>query len=167
MLFTSAEANKMLRTLRDELSLLQQEESRNCKFNCSVMENIEDVKPEYDFIDISKKMKMINNKIRKIKHAINIFNTTTEVIDDITIDEALIMLPQLNERKNTLHQMLVIPEKKRERAYGSNASIIDYVYSNFNHDTVRVEYDRISKMIDEIQINLDQINSTKVFQIAI
>ena len=41
----------------------------------------------------------IEQKIRKLKHTINVFNTMTVIPEfGITIDEMLVYLPQLNTR---------------------------------------------------------------------
>ena len=43
----------------------------------------------------------IEQKIRKLKHTINVFNTTTVIPEfGITIDEMLVYLPQLNTRES-------------------------------------------------------------------
>lgn len=45
-------------------------------------------------------------KIRKVKHAINVFNTVTNVPDfDMIIDEMLVFFPQLTKKCETLSRM--------------------------------------------------------------
>ena len=168
MLYTSAEASKLLRSLKSEEGTEKLKEMENNTFQAAIGENIDDVRPDYEFGATNRKLHDIRRKIVIVKHAINVFNATTVIIDDITIDMALIMLPQLTERKQILYNMKMIPPKKRNKVYGmGTADVIDYTYANFDPKEVEAEYERVSKKIDEIQLALDKTNVTKKMEINI
>ena len=106
MLVTSAQAAKLLRQLNDELRALQLKEANSCSFVAAIQEDVESVRPEYNFKEMRDAQAEVECKIRKVKHAINVFNTTTIIPDfNITIDEMLVYLPQLNAKCTTLSKM--------------------------------------------------------------
>lgn len=124
MRITSSEANKLLRQYEDEKVMLSRQEAKTTSFHCATGEKIEDCETEYVFSEMQKRIEAVDNKIIKLKHAINVFNTTTEVNGDLTIDQVLIRLPQLNTRKAALDGMRKQLSKER---YSINSGIIDYV----------------------------------------
>ena len=114
MKLTSAEANKMIRALRDQHRLLLLQEENVVSFIAATTEDIEEVRPSYSYEETAARFEEIERKIRKIKHALNVFNATT-VVDgfDMTIDEMLVFLPQASDRLRKLEDMLAKPEKAR------------------------------------------------------
>ena len=98
MKMTSAQAAKLLRQLNDELKALQLREANTNSFVAAIGEDIESVRPAYNFKEMRDAQADIARKIRKIKHAVNVFNTVTAVPDfDMTIDEMLVFLPSLQK----------------------------------------------------------------------
>ena len=86
MRVTSAQAAKLLRKLNDELRALQLKESNSSSFVAAIQEDIESVRPAYNFKEMRDEQNELEKKIRKVKHAINVFNTVTIIPDfDITI----------------------------------------------------------------------------------
>ena len=64
------------------------EEKESRSFIAAIQENLEDARPLYDFSATQKKLDALDRRIRTVKHAVNIFNTTHMVPDfDMTIDE--------------------------------------------------------------------------------
>ena len=168
MLYTSAEANKLLRALKNEETAEKMKEAENHKFEAALGENIEDVRPDYSFAETNRKLEEIRKKIVAVKYAINVFNVKTVIVDNITIDMALIMLPQLTDRKRSLYNMKTLPAKKRNKLYGTGmANVIDYTYANFSLEEAEAEYTRISEEIDRIQLALDKVNATEKMEIDI
>lgn len=99
MKLTSAEANKMIRALKDQYRLLFSQEENVVSFIAATTENVEEVRPPYSYEETAAKYDEIERKIRKIKHALNVFNATTKVEGfDMTIDEMLVFLPQATDR---------------------------------------------------------------------
>ena len=103
---TSAQANKLLKKLNDEYSALLDREQRSRDFRAAMGEDIESVRPAYDYAKTQARLEELEGTIRRLKHAINRFNTT-QVVDGfgITIDEMLVYIPQLTKRKSKLFEM--------------------------------------------------------------
>ena len=106
MKYTSAQANKRLKKLTDEYVSLREKESRSREFRAAAGENVESVRPAYDYADTQRRLAELERCICRIKHAINLFNVTHTVPGfDMTIDEMLVYIPQLTRRKNKLAAM--------------------------------------------------------------
>ena len=165
MKVTSAEANKMIRQLRDEISYWNVQERNGSRFIAATIENVEDVRPAYSYEEITEKLDACNKRIREIKHALNIFNSTTLVEGfDMTIDELLVYLPQLSEKQMRLTTLLMKPEKERVMDSG-RTSIIEYDYANYDHAAVKKDYDELSALRNRALTMLDVTNNTVQFEI--
>lgn len=103
---TSAEAAKLLKKLLDEKSILLADEYRSSTFNAALGEDVESVRPVYDYAVTQQALEHCNRKIRLLKHAINCFNTTQLVGDTgMTIDQVLVYIPQLTEMRSRLYTL--------------------------------------------------------------
>ena len=167
MKYTSAEANKLLRSLNEEHETLINQEDNGKTFVAATIENIEDVRPEYDYADTKAKLEAVEAKIRKVKHAINVFNSTTVVPGfDMTIDEMLVFIPQLSARKWRLGSMANVLPKNRERSQGQNG-IIDYRYANYDVHEAGVDAKAASDLLAKAQTALDLVNTTQTMEIEL
>ena len=112
-------------------------------------------------------LKEITRKIRVVKHAINIFNTTTKISDfGMTIDEILVYLPQLSERVETLNHMRRLLPRNRETSYGSGPNAtIDYRYTNFDSYDADAEYEKQYDLLSKAQSALDLVNNSAQMEI--
>ena len=164
MKLTSAEANKMIRALRDQHRLLLLQEENVVSFIAATTENVEEVRPSYSYEETAAKFDEIERKIRKIKHALNVFNATT-VVDgfDMTIDEMLVFLPQTSDRLRKLEDMLAKPEKARAMNTG-RTSIIEYEYLNYDLQKVQEDYDALMELKNRALTALDVVNNTVPFE---
>ena len=126
MRVTSAEANKILKQLKNNKDVLKTDEHLLFTYKAAVGENADELKPDYNFRETQDAIMALDDSIMKLKHAINVFNATTEVIDGMTIDQVLIKLPQLTERAERLRIMSSQPKKQR---YTISGNIIDYIYN--------------------------------------
>lgn len=169
MKYTSAEANKMLKKLGEEKESLISMENASSTFKASLGEDPETLRPEYDYSSVQKELEEIERRVREVKHAINLFNVKTVLPNSkITIDQALILMPQLKEQKHKLFEMK--NRMKKERAKGLDymrSSIIDYIYVNYDLNQVKKDYDAVSEKLASLQLELDTVNSTKTFEINI
>ena len=169
MKYTSSEANKLLRKLNSDYQTLIAKERESKVFLAATGEDPESVRPKYDYAKVQEELRSLAKKIRTVKHAINVFNTTT-IVDgfDMTIDEMLIALPQLNERVNTLNSMRTTLPKTRERTYGTGTNAtIDYRYVNYDIDTVALDYETVYGLLSKAQTALDLVNNTAVMEIEL
>ena len=168
MRVTSSQAAKLLRQLNDELRALQLKEANSCSFVAAIQEDVESVRPAYNFKEMRDAQAEVECKIRKVKHAINVFNTTTIIPDfNITIDEMLVYLPQLNRQCEVLSKMRDAMPKVRVSSGYSSGNIIDYKYANYDIEEVGRYYADLSDTLAKAQTVLDLVNSTVEFEIDI
>lgn len=170
MKLTSAYANKMIKKLNEDRDFLleQEKEDRTYIIDKTEAEDKQIIaRPEYDYRATSDKLAEINLKIMKLKHAVNINNTVTKMQlkdgTELTIDQALIRMAQLNVRKKRLDVMRAAkPVVKVDDSYGSG-----YRYLNFDPETVKADFEKISDLIMDIQLQLDYLNQTVEFEVSL
>ena len=162
-IYSSSEVNKAIKRIAEDVARLENEERMSDTFRASTVENIEDVRPEYDYNLTQAEITKLEAKQRYLKHQLNLFNTTTEVPDfDMTIDEVLVYMPQLTEKKDKYRRMLMIPPRNRVTSYGAGTSaIIDYEYINYKRKDVEGDYNAVRDKLTLLQQNLDKINNEK------
>lgn len=169
MKYTSSEANKLLKKLNEEKRMLLDNEGRSSIFNAALGEDVESVRPEYDYSLVRSRLTALNSKIRSVKHSINVFNSTT-VVDgfDMTIDEMLIYIPQLTEEKNRLYTLSsrLPKERKSVAGYGNNA-VIDYTYANYDIAEAEADYIAVSDLLSKAQTALDVTNNSCTMEIDV
>lgn len=166
MKYTSAQANKLLKKLNDEYSALLDKEQRSRDFRAAMGEDIESVRPAYDYAKTQARLEELEGTIRRLKHAINRFNTT-QVVDGfgITIDEMLVYIPQLTKRKSKLLEMKSrLPKERVEEQYGRQSNIIDYTYTNCDLAAVEADYEKTSDELSRAQLALDTVNQRDSFE---
>ena len=167
MKMTSAQANKLIKQLRDQRRLLESQESNLISFIAATTENVEEVRPAYSYEQTAAKYDEIEKSIRKIKHALNQFNASTVPEGtDMTIDEILVFLPQATERLRKLAGMLARPEKLRAENTG-RTSIIEYEYLNYDPAAVQRDYDALAEKKSQVMTALDLANNTLQFDVDI
>lgn len=167
---TPAYATKMLRKLSEDKEYWRARENEDSVYVASNDE--EPVIPEYDYSEVAKNITEIDEKMVKIKHAINLSNTKNEVqVGDVamTIDTILVRMAQLNGRKDVLDCMRKRQPKSRVSSgyMAGRKSVPEYEYINYDLDVVKKEYERIDAEIAEMQIALDRYNHTEEIEVDI
>lgn len=166
MKMTSAMANKMLRKLKEEKTILLAKEQRNKTYKAYQGEA--PIVPEYDFENVSSKLVEIDRKVLKIKHALNIFNCTTKVPETgKTIDEVLVYMAMLEQQKSRLNTMKDKEKVSRIEAFGNRNNVAEYEYANFNIELVQARYEETVELITSLQLQLDVVNQTITFDVDI
>lgn len=168
MKYTCAEAAKMLRKLNEELKVLRAKELKGYRFTAAVDEDLESARPVYDYEKTQEEQRRIEAKIRYIKHAINCFNIRTMVPGfDMSIDEMLVYIPQLSERKRKLSDMASFLPKERVSNGYQATKIIEYTYTNYE---IQKAADDLAEVTDELaraQTALDVVNNQEQMDIEI
>lgn len=168
MKMTSAYANKLIKKLNEDKEFWCNKERNSCTYIAAVDE--EPVVPEYDFAQVSANIAEIDEKIVKIKHALNVSNSTSIIsVGDcqMTADEILVRMAQLNGRKAFLDMLRKNEPKTRVRSLRAvgNKSIPEYEYINYDLALVKAEYDRIDAQLAAMQMGLDKYNQTVEFEV--
>lgn len=169
MIYTCAEASKLLRRLNEELSALLEKEEQGKSFLAAVGEDPDAVRPAYDFAGTQESRRALEKKIRAVKHAINLFNVTHTVPGfEMTVDQLLILIPQLTESKKRLAAMKNTLPKIRENSsgYGRSGSVIDYRYANYSIADAEKEYEDAAELLGRAQNALDLLNATETMEIV-
>lgn len=167
VMVTSAEASKMLKKVLEEKNLMIAMERQSCVFNASLGEDVESVRPIYDYAETQKALEGFNRKIRALKHAINCFNSTQMVGDTgMTIDQILVYIPQLTQMRDRLYTMQNRLPKQRNSVGGIGSNtVIDYCYANYDVEQAKADYFRVSDELRGIQTALDVVNTTVKMEI--
>ena len=161
--------NQIKEILTTVYEALKVKEAHSKDFLASVNENPDSIRPKYDFSKTQAELYDYEEKIRKIKHALNIFNVNSIVPEfNITIDEMLVLIPQLTKQKVKLGTMKDRLPKMREKVVGYGANgVIDYRYINYDIDEVQKEYQLVSEKLTKAQLALDNVNTTITFELDI
>lgn len=167
---TSAYANKLIKQLNEDKAFWVNKENNSQRYTAAIDE--EPVIPEYDYAEVAATIEEIDQKICRIKHAINLANVTNQLqVGDsqMSVDTILVRMAQLNHRKNVLDYMRKQQPQTRISAslFGAKKVTPEYQYLNYDLDLVKQEYERISSIIMEMQIALDKYNQTFEFEVEI
>lgn len=170
MKMTSAYANKMLKKLNEDKQFWRNKEQSGYMYTATADE--EPVIPEYDYEKVAAEITEIDEKICVIKHAINFANVTSQIQvgeHTMSVDEILVKMAQLNNRKSVLDNMRKQEPKARlcMAYFGQKRPAPEYQYINYDIELVKNEYERIDGEIAAMQIALDKYNQTFEFEVAV
>ena len=165
---TSAYANKVLKKLNEDKDFWLKKEVDSCFYIAALDE--EPVIPEYDYASVAATIAEIDEKIVKIKHAINFTNATNIILvgdREMTVDTILVKMAQLNKRKQFLDNLRKQEAKTRinTAAYSARKMAPEYQYINYDLQLVKDEYERVDAEIAAMQIALDKYNQTVEFEV--
>lgn len=165
---TSAYANKLIKKLEEDKTFWCDKEKNSYVYTAAADE--EPLIPEYDYQTVAAEIDAIDNRIVKIKHAINLANTTNQItIDDKTYtpDMILVRMAQLNKRKFVLDNMRKQQPKTRigSGAFSVRKTAPEYRYINYDLELIKSEYEKVDSEIGKMQIALDKYNQTVEFDV--
>ena len=165
---TSAYANKLLKQLSEEKDFWRNKEKHSSVYKASVGE--QPVVPDYDYMDVSEKIRTIDEKVCKIKHAVNLANVSAQINvngEVMSADYILVRMAQLGQRKGILDDMRKRQKKERESERYYRNDNPDYIYANYDIEQVKQDYEDVSDQIMAMQIALDKYNQTFLFEVDI
>jgi hypothetical protein len=169
---TSAEAAKLLRRLRLEKDAIESKEMRQTTYvSTADPGDMALARPDYDYAETQKTLREYEDRILAVRHALNLFNLTTEVPGTgMTIDQVLIYLPQLSERVRKLQNLG--RQLPRERLSGRDCSIggqrlVEYRFANYDPEKALSDGKAAEEELARIQTALDLVNSTKELEIPV
>ena len=167
---TSAYANKLIKKLEEDKDFWRNKESDSCYY--TVASDEEPLIPDYDYAAVAKKIDEIDRKICAIKHSINLANVTSKLEvngEVLTVDAILVRMAQLNKRKVILDSMRRRQPKTRlSSSYSSlKKQTVEYMYTNYDIELVKREYEQIDNVISNMQLQLDKYNQTVEFEVDI
>ncbi len=166
---TSAEAGKLVRKIEEEILLIKTNEQNSKSFVIAMGEDAEDLRPKYDFAAVQERLEELYDALRKVKHTINMFNTSHELpgFPGLTVDQALVKIPQLNGLKMKLERMVKRLPKERLTGLNSRNNIIEYTIANYDIEEVEKKYKEVSEEISRLQLSLDKVNTTETMEIDV
>lgn len=165
---TSDGASKLLKRLQEEYNTLVQLEQRDSIVTMlqseyqAAKDSGKDIK-DYDFAGKQSEMAVLRDRIVKLKHAINMFNTTTELPRlHMTIDQALVYMSFLSNRKKALKDLWIAPEVARSRS-GYMRESSDVEVKKFSSEEVKAAYESVCRELSQVQQALNIANTTIPF----
>lgn len=162
---TSAQAAKELKLMYEEHEELLKREELSAMFTAAIQEDVEKACPEYDYYSMQERLRILEDKIIRLKHSISTFNLTYVVEDfDMTIDEMLVYIPQLTARKKKLEKMCKRLQKERLSSSFSRSNFIEYTYCNYDVEEAKRDYKSASIELVNVQLALDRVNTTVEFE---
>lgn len=169
MKLTSAMASKMIKALNEENQTLIHK--RRHESTTSYVQDEIPLESDYDFNSLHEQIVANNKKIAKIRHAVNLFNTTTvlEGFEDydgsgLTIDKALIIMPMLSSAKDAYSKMKDANDISRRVDYKGN---VEFTKLNYLTSDVATAYQKVTELLTAIQLSLDKANLTVEFEVDI
>lgn len=163
---TSAVAAKRLRKLNEQKEALLARERKARSFTVAIQEDVDSVRPAYDFQATQSALEEIDEKIRRLKHTLNCFNSTYVLPEfEMTIDQMLIYIPQLTARKRRYDAMRgKLPKERVQSSYGRVGPIIEYDYANYDISEAEEAYNAVSDELARAQMSLDTANACVLFE---
>ena len=165
--FTSASAAKFIKRLENEKARLVSLEGKSSTYVLAQGEECDP--PAYDYREIVERIDELDETIRRIRHALHLFNAQTVIPDEgITVDEALIKLAQMNSNLRRLERLREVEPKTRlESGMFGGKGMIEYQYANFDTKEAFADYEELYRRISDLQLGLDLVNQTETFTVEL
>ena len=157
----NSEAMKAVKELEDrKRKIIYNEDYRSY---ISYKEGEEKVLNNYDYDKTRKEISEIDDRIRKIKHALAVCNCTA-IIDDfrITIGEALVLLAQLHNEYNQLDDLS--KRNKLSRRITANG-ILEYTECLYDPERAVDDMSNLCNKISRLQVAIDRANLTNFIDV--
>ena len=163
-MMTSAAIMKRIKQLTEDRSYYENLEEASSTYIATANET--PVIPEYDYKEVSNKIDELNREIRSYKNTLNVVNSSVMVKvpgsneECGTVNDILLKMAQLNDRKDVLDSMRKKLPKRRIKATYSSGRDPEYEFINYDLDQVKKDFDEVSRKISTLQMALDNHNQT-------
>ena len=149
-----AEAIKKIKDLDDRKQVILRDERQKCM--SSYQTEADKIDTGYDFMTVRKDIEHINNEIMKLKHALNVANSTVVVSEfELTIGECLIYMAQLNNERSVLEIMARSSPKSRHTVFNG---AIEYTVINYDTNECKNRLENTKALITRLQLAIDRTN---------
>lgn len=164
---TSATANKMLKQLNNDLAYAYQQENQDNTYIRISGET--PIIPDYNIHSKRAEITAIQDRIIRVKHALNAFNARCVVPNTggLTIDQVLVKMSMLNREKTQMESMRAIPKQRPRQTLRCTSNTPEYDVANFDPKEAGEYYNEVSKKLTNMQLALDAVNSTETFEVDI
>lgn len=157
----NTEAMKKIKELEAQKTLLVYNEQN--RSTVSYKEGETKTPAKYDYAKTRKEIAKLDTKVREIKHALAVANSTVKVDDfDMTIGEALVYLAQLNAEYRRLDDLT--DRDKLSRRITANG-VIEYTECLYEPEEVEKEQKALYAKICKLQVAIDRANLTNYLEI--
>lgn len=151
------EIMKEIKRLEGEKDSWVTHERNNCRV--SYMTDEEPIMPNYDYVETSEALLEYDNRIRKLKGLLAYANATTIVEGfDMTINEALIYLAQLNVRVKR-YDYLISFQKMTRKTVGIDGKI-EYTKILYDQEDAGRKLEEAKSEVIQLQMAIDRTNLT-------
>ena len=151
------EIMKEIKRLEGEKDSWVTHERNNCRV--SYMTDEEPILPNYDYAETSGALLEYDDRIRKLKGLLAYANATTIVEGfDMTINEALIYLAQLNARVRR-YDYLISFQKLTRKTVGIDGKI-EYTKILFDQEDAGRKLEEAKSEVIQLQMAIDRTNLT-------
>ena len=161
MKLCNAEVIKRIKDLEYEKQIILLDEQANCRTTYQTETDMIDA--GYDFAKTRENIAYFNKEIMKLKHALNVSNSTVIVEEfGLTIGECLVYMAQLNNEKNVLEMMSRFQSKSRHTTY---TGTVEYTVTNYDVEACKAELTKIKDTVRRLQLAIDRVNLNNVIEI--
>ncbi|HAU86586.1 MAG TPA: hypothetical protein DCW90_14185 [Lachnospiraceae bacterium] len=165
---TSDAANKLIKKLEQDKSILVDKISKMSTFVVAVTENYDQIKAEqeaeFNLNEVIAKIDEIDEKIITIRHAKSTFNNSTVMKNGLTVGDNIVRLAILEREKGIYSGLATRQKKKRNTSLNKD---IEYTYLNYDLEDAKKKYDSVYAEISETQEELNIVNSSAEYKFEI
>ena len=160
MKLCNAEIIKRIKELEERKQEVLIGESKNCTSTYQI--DADKINTDYDFDATRKTIEELNTEIMKLKHALNVSNSTVLVGEfDLTIGECLVYMAQLNKEKEVLERMSRNLSKSRRTTFHGT---VEYTVTNYDVELCKTKLDDVKALLRKLQLAIDRVNLNNMIE---
>ena len=151
-LMTINEMGKIIGDLKTERERLIEKDKKLRVFRASEFEDLEKLRPDYDYDSVHKGLDHLDETIRNLTaKAVTILATErVKEYHDMTVLDLLLYLNDLKEKEERLYEMTTHLEKER---HFSSSFLLEYEYINYD----------ISKVEEDLRKTREELEKVRTF----